>query len=232
MCLVCSASGNLGFSNLYKRWRIQSSRGCGLSIVWTTPSTRPSISRLWDVFQSVRTLLSHRYPWQLNERITVVTGPIGYILIVWYENLSSIRQIVDFWFGGFKMEHMTHEGHGQAADPHAGMKMSGAHGNQDRHAGHSVAMFRDKFWLSFALTIPVVAWSTDVQHWLGYTAPLFPGSKWIPAVFGTIVFAYAGVVFLSGARGELSERKPGMITLISIGILLFFVSSLAYPFGL
>jgi hypothetical protein len=40
----------------------------------------------------------------------------------------------------------------------------------DRHAGHSVAMFRDNFWLSLALTIPVVFWSTDVQHWLGYTA--------------------------------------------------------------
>src|SRR6266567_8563709 len=61
----------------------------------------------------------------------------------------------------FKMEHMTHEGHGQAAGPHAGMNMSGAHGSHDRHAGHSVAMFRDKFWLSFALTIPVVIWSTD-----------------------------------------------------------------------
>ena len=54
------------------------------------------------------------------------------------------------------MDHMTHEGHGQAGDPHAGSKMSGAHGNHDRHAGHSVAMFRDKFWLSFAFTIPVL----------------------------------------------------------------------------
>jgi Cu2+-exporting ATPase len=81
--------------------------------------------------------------------------------------------------------------------------MAGGHLGHGRHAGHSVAMFRDKFWWSLALTIPVVVWSADVQHWLGYTAPLFPGSKWIPAVFGTIVFAYAGVVFLSGARGEL-----------------------------
>ena len=61
------------------------------------------------------------------------------------------------------MDH--HEGHAQAIDPHAGHKMSEAHGSHDRHAGHSVAMFRDKFWLSFALTIPVVFWSTDVQHW-------------------------------------------------------------------
>jgi P-type Cu2+ transporter len=110
--------------------------------------------------------------------------------------------------------------------------MAGRHTGHDRHAGHSVAMFRDKFWWSLALTIPVVVWSADVQHWLGYTAPLFPGSKWIPAVFGTIVFAYAGVVFLSGARGELSERKPGMMTLISLGILVSFGASLAATFGL
>ena len=55
----------------------------------------------------------------------------------------------------FKMEQMTHRAHGQAVDPHAGHTMSEAHGSHDRHAGHSVAMFRDKFWLSFALTIPV-----------------------------------------------------------------------------
>jgi P-type Cu2+ transporter len=110
--------------------------------------------------------------------------------------------------------------------------MAGRHTGHDRHAGHSVAMFRDKFWWSLALTIPVVVWSADVQHWLGYTAPLFPGSKWIPAVFGTIVFAYAGVVFLSGARRELSERKPGMMTLISLGILVSFGASLAATFGL
>jgi len=130
------------------------------------------------------------------------------------------------------MEHLTHEGHGQAADPHAGMKMSGAHGNQDRHAGHSVAMFRDKFWLSFALTIPVVAWSTDVQHWLGYTAPSFPGSKFVPAILGTVVFVYGGLVFVRGAWGELADRKPGMMTLISLAIIVAFGTSLAATLGL
>jgi len=68
------------------------------------------------------------------------------------------------------MDHMTHQDR-EAVEPHAGHKISGAHTSHDRHAGHSVAMFRDKFWLSFALTIPVVFWSTDVQHWLGYSAP-------------------------------------------------------------
>jgi len=130
------------------------------------------------------------------------------------------------------MDQMTHEAHGRAADPHAGMKMSGAHGSHDRHAGHSVAMFRDKFWLSFALTIPVVTWSTDVQHWLGYTAPSFPGSKFIPAILGTVVFVYGGLVFVRGAWGELADRKPGMMTLISLAIIVAFGTSLAATFGL
>src|SRR5258705_13666905 len=132
---------------------------------------------------------------------------------------------------GVQMDQMTHEAHGQAADPHAGMKMSGAHGSHDRHAGHSVAMFRDKFWLSFALTIPVVIWSADVQHWLGYTAPSFPGSKSIPAILGTVVFVYGGLVFIRGAWGELADRKPGMMTLISLGITAAFGTSLAAIFG-
>src|SRR5712672_2037039 len=130
------------------------------------------------------------------------------------------------------MDHSTHKDHGPASDPHAGHKMSDLHEAHDRHAGHSVAMFRDKFWLSFALTIPVVFWSTDVQHWLGYSAPSFPGSKFIPAVLGTIVFVYGGLVFTRGAWGELADRKPGMMTLISLAIVVAFGTSLAATFGL
>ena len=92
---------------------------------------------------------------------------------------------------GHASEHSAHAQHGSAA---------GA--GHDRHEGHSVAMFRDKFWLSLALTIPVVAWSPDLEHWLGYTAPAFPGSTLIPAVLGTVVFLYGGLVFLRGARGR------------------------------
>src|SRR5881398_3082694 len=89
------------------------------------------------------------------------------------------------------MDHMTHQAHGEVADPHAGHEISEAHASHERHAGHSVAMFRDKFWLSFALTIPVIFWSTDVQHWLGYTAPSFPGSNLIAPILGTAVFLLA-----------------------------------------
>src|SRR5467141_3325109 len=127
---------------------------------------------------------------------------------------------------------MAHKDNGPASDPHAGHKMSDVHGSHDRHAGHSVAMFRDKFWLSCSFTIPVVFWSTDIQHWLGYTAPSFPGSKFIPAILGTIVFIYGGLVFIRGAWGELADRKPGMMTLISLAIVVAFGTSLTATFGL
>jgi Cu2+-exporting ATPase len=93
-------------------------------------------------------------------------------------------------------------------------------------------MFRDKFWLSIALTIPVVYWSSDVQHWLGYTAPAFPGSKFIAPILGTIVFFYGGSVFIRGAWGEIMDRKPGMMTLISLAIIVALGTSLAATFGL
>src|SRR6266853_5192761 len=80
------------------------------------------------------------------------------------------------------VDDMRHNDYTQASDAQGGRMMSEMHGSHDRHAGHSVAMFRDKFWLSFVLTIPVVFWSTDVQHWLGYTAPSFPGTSLISPI--------------------------------------------------
>ncbi len=101
------------------------------------------------------------------------------------------------------MDHMTHQAHAHMADQRSTVAAT----SHDRHAGHSVAMFRDKFWLSFALTIPVVYWSSDVQHWLGYTALAFPGSKFIAPILGTIVFFYGGSVFIRGAWGEIMDRN-------------------------
>src|ERR1700716_387740 len=123
------------------------------------------------------------------------------------------------------MNYPAHDDHGQASDPRAGHKMADMPGGHDRHAGHSVAMFRVKFWLSFALTIPVVVWSSDVQRWFGYTAPSFPGSKLVPAVLGTGAFIYGGLAFIRGARRELVDHKPGMMTLISLAIIVAFGTS-------
>jgi Cu2+-exporting ATPase len=93
-------------------------------------------------------------------------------------------------------------------------------------------MFRDKFWLTLVLTVPVLIWSPDIQAWFGYTAPVFPGSEYIPAVLGTVIFFYGGGVFLRGARGELAMRQPGMMTLISMAIVVAFVISWVGTLGL
>ncbi len=105
-------------------------------------------------------------------------------------------------------------------------------GSHDKHAGHSPGMFRDKFWLSLILTIPVVIWSAHIEKLFGYQAPAFPGSAWMPALLGTAVFLYGGWVFVKSAIGELRARLPGMMTLISLAIVVAFVFSWVVELGL
>jgi len=121
--------------------------------------------------------------------------------------------------------HEDHRGH----DMHQGHG-SGEHAGHDEHAGHSVAMFRDRFWLSLLLTIPVLVWSEMMQEWLGYSAPSFPLSVRIPAILGTVIFVYGGMPFLKGGVQELRDRQPGMMLLISLAIVVAFVASLASEF--
>jgi Cu2+-exporting ATPase len=123
----------------------------------------------------------------------------------------------------------AHAAHDRPAAPTAHEAHAGGH---DKHAGHSVAMFRDRFWLSLALTIPVVLLSPDVAMWLGYELPGLPWIEWLPAILGTVVFLYGGLVFLRGAAGELRARQPGMMTLISLAIVVAFVTSWAGTLGL
>jgi len=107
-----------------------------------------------------------------------------------------------------------------------------AHAAHDMHAGHSVEMFRRKFWGTLLLSIPTIAWAPMIQHWLGYEAwGGSAASRFIPALFGTLVFGYGGWVFVKGAIGELADRRPGMMTLIALAISVAFVFSLAVTFG-
>ena len=119
-------------------------------------------------------------------------------------------------------DHHSHH-HDSAHDEHAG---------HDKHAGHSVAMFRDKFWGTLLLSIPTIVWAPMMQMWFGYQAPGgAQASRWIPAIFGTLVFSYGGVVFIKGAIGEIRDRLPSMMTLISLAISVAFLFSLAITFG-
>jgi P-type Cu2+ transporter len=143
-------------------------------------------------------------------------------------------------------DHNDHEGHGDhdahgdqdvhdVDDAPEGQEGHGAHGGHeghDAHEGHSPEMFRDRFWLSFLLTLPVVFWSAHIQELLRYQAPEFPGSTWIPPVLGTVIFFYGGWVFVQGAWHELKARLPGMMTLIALAISVAFLFSWVVQIGL
>ena len=134
--------------------------------------------------------------------------------------------------------HTGHHGSGDAPPPppmgppgHRPAGESHAHEGHDQHAGHSVAMFRDRFWVSLALTAPILIWGHMAPRLLGYTPPVFPGVHWIPALFGAAVFGYGGRVFLQGAVAELRARLPAMMTLIALAISVAFLFSVAVTFG-
>ncbi len=92
-------------------------------------------------------------------------------------------------------------------------------------------MFRDRFWVALVLTVPVLVWAESLQEWFGYTAPTFPGAGLIAPVLGTVIFAYGGRPFLSGAVAELRTREPGMMLLVGTAITVAFASSLATTVG-
>jgi P-type Cu2+ transporter len=106
------------------------------------------------------------------------------------------------------------------------------HAGHEGHAGHDINVLRRKFWAVLVLTIPVVIYSKGVQMLLGFTPPEFPGSLYIPAILGTVIFFYGGLFFLQGAVDELRNRLPGMMTLIGMAITVAFVYSLGVTAGL
>ncbi len=113
--------------------------------------------------------------------------------------------------------------------PHGGQGPGhgGGHGSGGHSGGHGdhVAMFRSRFWLSLALTVPVVGFSHMFSDLLGYVPPSFPGSSLVSPVLGTAVFLYGGWPFLTGGWSELRQRRPGMMLLITMAILVAFISS-------
>jgi Cu2+-exporting ATPase len=122
------------------------------------------------------------------------------------------------------MIHATSDHH--ASDPGDHSRPQADHEAHVDHSGHE-RMFRDRFWVCLALSIPVLLYSPMIQHWLGFTPPAFPGSAWIAPLFSVIIFAYGGLPFLRMAGPELRQRRPGMMTLISLAISVSFVFSLA-----
>lgn len=136
----------------------------------------------------------------------------------------------------------TADGHtGQHGEQHAPDGRSAVAAHTDHtghsaptgHAGHSdhAAAFRDRFWLSLALAVPVIAFSPMFADLLGYEPPVFPGSTWVSPVLGTVIYLYGGQPFLTGAVAEARARRPGMMLLVSLAITVAFVASWATTLG-
>ncbi len=121
-----------------------------------------------------------------------------------------------------RMEHNHHATHG-------GPEMRPT---PSRHEGHDINVLWRKFRVSLVLSIPVVVYSEGIQRLIGFTAPAFPGSEYVPFVLSTIIFFYGGMFFLKGAAGEIRARTPGMMTLIALAITVAYVYSVAVTFGL
>jgi len=122
-----------------------------------------------------------------------------------------------------KMDHhdQHHDAHSQQDDHVTGSGHSMSHVD---HSGHEM-MFKQRFWWSLLLSVPVLFYSPLIQKVLNYTAPTFPGSNWIPFIFSLVIFGYGGIPFLKMAVPEIRNRKPGMMTLISLAISVALVYS-------
>lgn len=132
-------------------------------------------------------------------------------------------------------DHVAAETHGQTMpDDHAHSALDEDHQKHSHgeHAGHSTAMFKNKFWVSLVLSIPVVIFSPMVGHLLGYDLPEFPGATWIAPVLGTVIFFYGGTPFLKGGLTEVKSRQPGMMLLIAMAITVAFLASWVTTLGI
>lgn len=135
-----------------------------------------------------------------------------------------------------KMENMDqHHTHGHMSGmDHSHMDHEDMSGMNHSHMGHEnmsgmdhsmhMGNFKQKFWLSLILAIPIILFSPM----MGMSFPFqvtFPGSNWVVLVLATILFIYGGQPFLSGAKMELKQKSPAMMTLIAMGITVAYVYS-------
>lgn len=130
--------------------------------------------------------------------------------------------------------HQHTQGKPAAAATHAHDSKHKSHGHDHHsHHEHMVADFKRRFWISLALTIPIVALSEMIQTWLGLRDVLaFGGDRYVAFALSTLVFFYGGWPFLSGLVSELRKFRPGMMTLIALAISVAYLYSSAVVFGL
>ncbi|MFO8083319.1 MAG: copper-translocating P-type ATPase [Desulfobacterales bacterium] len=134
-------------------------------------------------------------------------------------------------------EHEEHETAQEKPDAHKSSehKEQGEHKEHDDHSdhhAHMVADFRRRFWISLALTLPILALSPMIQGFLGLRETLtFPYDSYVLFGFATAVFLYGGFPFIKGLYDELKDANPGMMTLIGLAISVAYFYSSSVVFG-
>jgi len=113
------------------------------------------------------------------------------------------------------METMQHHEHDHASH---GSHNHMQHAEHD-HAEHNPKTFKVWFWVSLALTFPAFYFSATWQHIFGFNAVSFAYSNFVPAGIGVVLVCTAGLVFFKGAIRELKQRKPAMMSLISLALI-------------
>ena len=129
---------------------------------------------------------------------------------------------------------MNHEHHQQSTTDHSQHQQHIGHESKDsysKHEGHSVEMFKNKLYISLALTIPVLVLSPVIHEFLRFSFR-FPGDAVVLFALSSLVFFYGGLPFLKGSLNELKHKMPGMMTLIALAIIVAYVYSTAVTFGL
>ena len=118
------------------------------------------------------------------------------------------------------------------AAPGAGPATPAAGGHKDHHAPMA-ADFQKRFWISLAITLPILVLSPMLQSLVGLREAIrFPGDIYVLFGFTSAVFWYGGWPFLKGFCEELKSRRPGMMTLISVAVATAYIYSSAVVFGL
>ena len=125
--------------------------------------------------------------------------------------------------------HDDHAGH----EDHAGQDDHAGHDDHGSHHAHMAEDFRRRFWISLALTVPLLVFSPMLRGLLGFSeAPLFSAERYVSFALATVVFLYGGWPFLTGLVRELRDRNPGMMTLIGLAISVAWGYSTLVVFGL
>ena len=132
-----------------------------------------------------------------------------------------------------EMEHEGHEPHAEMrheGTEHEGHGAAGGKGHGNHHA-HMLEDFRKRFIVSLVLTFPVLLLSSTIQDFFNFELRV-QGSDYLSFLFSSVIYFYGGYPFLRGIKEELSEKSPGMMTLIAIAISVAYFYSSAVVFGL